>query len=98
MLVLKHNVNNFLNPQDAQSDHDADMPDAQDIADEKEVADEQNMVDWTQGWHDEVYNDNCVNSDITLGEMLLLYYEWMSVHKVRVHLLLVKHKQILYKC
>jgi hypothetical protein len=37
---------------------------------------------WTEGWEDKVYNDNGVNPDITLGEMLLLYFEWMSVHKV----------------
>jgi hypothetical protein len=37
---------------------------------------------WTKGWNDKVYTDNCVNPDITLGELLLLYFEWMSVHKV----------------
>ena len=62
------------------------MPDVQEFADEQEVSDGQDMVEWTQGWNDEVYNDDCVNSDITLGEMLLLYFEWMSVHKVSVHI------------
>ena len=29
-----------------------------------------------------MYNDDCENPDITLGELFLLYFEWMSVHKV----------------
>ena len=29
-----------------------------------------------------MYNDDCVNPDITLGELLLMYFEWMSVHQV----------------
>jgi hypothetical protein len=37
---------------------------------------------WTKGWTEKVYTEDCVNPDITLGELLLLYFEWMSVHKV----------------
>jgi hypothetical protein len=29
-----------------------------------------------------IYNDTGTNPDITLGELLLVYFEWMSVHKV----------------
>jgi hypothetical protein len=47
---------------------------------------------WSKGWHDNVYNDNSERPDITLGEMLLMYFEWMSVHQVTfvlVHALLL---------
>jgi hypothetical protein len=37
---------------------------------------------WARGWHDTVYNEDSANPDITLGELLLVYFEWMSVHKV----------------
>jgi hypothetical protein len=37
---------------------------------------------WTKGWRDKVYTDDCANPDITLGELLLVYFEWMSKHKV----------------
>jgi len=40
---------------------------------------------WSKGWHDKVYNEDSVNPDITLGEMLLMYFEWMSVHQVTAH-------------
>ena len=42
----------------------------------------EDLASWTKGWHDQVYNDEGANPDITLGELLLLYFEWMSVHKV----------------
>ena len=29
-----------------------------------------------------VYKEDSVNPDITLGELLLVYFEWMSVFKV----------------
>lgn len=29
-----------------------------------------------------VYKADSANPDITLGELLLVYFEWMSVHKV----------------
>jgi len=44
--------------------------------------DDEEMKVWTEGWDDQVYNQECVNPDISLGELLLLYFEWMSVHKV----------------
>ena len=37
---------------------------------------------WARGWHDMVYTDASANPDITLGELLLVYFEWMSVYKV----------------
>jgi hypothetical protein len=37
---------------------------------------------WAKGWNDRIYNDHSINPDITLGELLLVYFEWMSVHKV----------------
>lgn len=37
---------------------------------------------WSKGWHEQVYQDDSVNPDITLGEVLLMYFEWMSVHQV----------------
>jgi hypothetical protein len=40
------------------------------------------IEEWIAGWDDQVYNDNSPNPDIRLGEMLLLYFEWMSVFKV----------------
>jgi hypothetical protein len=40
------------------------------------------IATWTKGWNDRVYNEESVDPDITLGELLLLYFEWMSVHKV----------------
>ena len=43
---------------------------------------EADFESWASGWNERVYNDNSVNPDITLGEMLLMYFEWMSVHKV----------------
>ena len=37
---------------------------------------------WSKGWHEQVYKEDSVNPDITLGELLLMYFEWMSVHQV----------------
>jgi len=37
---------------------------------------------WTEGWDEKVYSEDCATPDITLGELLLLYFEWMSVHQV----------------
>ena len=37
---------------------------------------------WSKVWHEKVYQEDSVNPDITLGEMLLMYFEWMSVHQV----------------
>jgi hypothetical protein len=36
---------------------------------------------WAKGWQHKVYTEESVNPDITLGELLLVYFEWMSVHK-----------------
>jgi len=44
--------------------------------------DDVDFAAWSRGWHDKVYNDDSTNPDITLGELLLVYFEWMSVHKV----------------
>ena len=44
---------------------------------------------WSKGWHDKVYNEDSVKPDITLGEMLLMYFEWMSVHQVTAHALVL---------
>jgi hypothetical protein len=30
---------------------------------------------WAKGWQDKVYNDDTENPDITLGELLLVYFE-----------------------
>jgi hypothetical protein len=38
---------------------------------------------WAKGWQDRVYQEESTNPEITLGELLLVYFEWMSVHKVR---------------
>jgi hypothetical protein len=46
-----------------------------------DLDDEEKEV-WTQGWDEQVYKDDSVPPDISLGELLLLYFEWMSVHKV----------------
>jgi hypothetical protein len=43
---------------------------------------EADFDEWTKGWSEKVYSDGCANPDITLGELLLLYFEWMSVNKV----------------
>jgi hypothetical protein len=43
---------------------------------------------WSKGWHEKVYKDDSVNPDITLGELLLMYFEWMSVHQVTAFILL----------
>lgn len=40
------------------------------------------FAEWSKGWHDTVFKDDTANPDITLGELLLVYFEWMSVHKV----------------
>jgi hypothetical protein len=36
---------------------------------------------WTEGWTDRVYTEGSEDPDITLAELILLYFEWMSVHK-----------------
>ena len=41
------------------------------------------LSSWAKGWHEKVYKEDGVNPDITLGELLLMYFEWMSVHQVR---------------
>ena len=64
--------------EEVQNEH---QPNGQEQPDEPDL-DEQELKDWTKGWNDTVYNEDCENPDITLGEMLLLYFEWMSVHKV----------------
>ena len=59
-----------------EEDIDEDEPDEADEVKELEV--------WTQGWNERVYGDENVPAEITLGEMLLLYFDWMSMHKVRL--------------
>ena len=51
--------------------------------DPPEDLDEEEVDQWAAGWHDKVYNEEGEAPDITLGEMLLLYFEWMSVYKVK---------------
>jgi hypothetical protein len=41
------------------------------------------FASWATGWNEMVYTEDSTNPDITLGELLLVYFEWMSVHKVR---------------
>jgi hypothetical protein len=36
---------------------------------------------WARGWEEKVYTEESLDPDITLGELLLVYFEWMSVHK-----------------
>ena len=43
---------------------------------------QEELDEWTTGWEDQIYNGEHENPDISLGEVLLLYFEWMSVHKV----------------
>ena len=43
---------------------------------------QEELDEWTAGWEDQIYNGEQENPDISLGEVLLLYFEWMSVHKV----------------
>lgn len=63
-----------------------DPPEPHSSAFDYEAAD---FTTWSSGWHDRVYNEDSVNPDITLGELLLLYFEWMSVHQVTAFALLV---------
>jgi hypothetical protein len=57
------------------SQEPSDPPNAMDFK-------EADFDEWTKGWSEKVYSDGCANPDITLGELLLLYFEWMSVNKV----------------
>ena len=54
--------------------------DEQDQAFDYEAAD---FTTWSKGWREKVYHEDTTNPDITLGELLLMYFEWMSVHQVR---------------
>jgi hypothetical protein len=58
------------------------LPPADDIPPTVFDHESEDFKTWAKGWQDKVYSDESVNPDITLGELLLVYFEWMSVHKV----------------
>jgi len=63
-------------------DGDLGLNDDADL-DARDEMDPLQLAVWTHGWQEKVYADDSDPPDITLGELLLLYFEWMSVHKVR---------------
>ena len=57
--------------------------DAEPSADNNAHPDADPIADAVPTWADPVYpSDGAPNPDIILGELLLMYFEWMGTHKV----------------